>query len=253
VNAVVKRYVAREAARRHHVVVYLSGAHAYGFPSPDSDFDLKCVHAAPTRDLVGLTPREGGAERIEMVDGVEIDYGSNEIGAVLRGALNGNGNFLERLLGSCVVEEDVARMATLRPIVHAILSRRVHNHYRGFALSQLRGALAHQPPAAKRVLYVLRTALTGVHLLSRAEVVTDLNVLAEAHDFAAARELIEKKQQGERAVLDEATWARWRPELDRALAMLEEAPKSTKLPAEPPEHALVALESWLVKLRGEMF
>jgi uncharacterized protein len=33
--------LAEEEAERHHVVVALSGAHAYGFPSPDSDLDLK--------------------------------------------------------------------------------------------------------------------------------------------------------------------------------------------------------------------
>src|SRR6185295_5276478 len=97
-------------SRRHHLVVYLSGAHAYGFPSPDSDFDLKCVHVAPTADLVGLRTQEGGAERIEEIDGVEVDYGSNEVGAVLRSALRGNGNYLERLLGPLVLAEDTAQM-----------------------------------------------------------------------------------------------------------------------------------------------
>ena len=72
-NDTVRTYVAARAAERHHLVVYLSGAHAYGFPSPDSDFDIKCVHVAPTRDLVGLAPREGGADTIEIIDGVEID------------------------------------------------------------------------------------------------------------------------------------------------------------------------------------
>lgn len=33
-SAVMKRELDEEEARREHVVVYLSGAHAYGFPSP---------------------------------------------------------------------------------------------------------------------------------------------------------------------------------------------------------------------------
>src|SRR5262245_25722102 len=116
-NDTVAQYVARETTRRHHLVVYLSGAHAYGFPSPDSDFDLKCVHVAPTADLVGLAPRDDSDEELVVIDGVEIDYGSNEIGPVLRGALKGNGNFLERLLGDWVLAEDEPQMASLRPIV----------------------------------------------------------------------------------------------------------------------------------------
>ena len=34
--------------------VTISGAHLYGFPSPDSDFDLRGVHLLPLRDIVGM-------------------------------------------------------------------------------------------------------------------------------------------------------------------------------------------------------
>ena len=34
--------------------VTISGAHLYGFPSPDSDFDLHGVHVLPVREVVGL-------------------------------------------------------------------------------------------------------------------------------------------------------------------------------------------------------
>jgi hypothetical protein len=33
---VMNRVIAEEEARRRHLVIALSGAHAYGFPSPDS-------------------------------------------------------------------------------------------------------------------------------------------------------------------------------------------------------------------------
>ena len=56
-TAVARTYLAARAAERHHLVVYLSGAHAYGFPSPDSDLDLKAVHIAPTGRLVAVSRR----------------------------------------------------------------------------------------------------------------------------------------------------------------------------------------------------
>ncbi|MEI8258485.1 MAG: nucleotidyltransferase domain-containing protein, partial [Deltaproteobacteria bacterium] len=89
--------LAQEAARRQHLVVSLSGAHAYGFPSPDSDVDLKAIHIAPTARLVGLHPDPSSASRMEWIDGVEVDYSSNEVLAALGGILKGNGNFLERV------------------------------------------------------------------------------------------------------------------------------------------------------------
>src|SRR5512146_427285 len=97
-QAIAKRFVAEREAERAHLVIYLSGAHAYGFPSPDSDLDLKCVHIAPTQELVGLDPPSDPNDRIEIIEGVELDYGSNELALVLRGIIKGNGNFLERML-----------------------------------------------------------------------------------------------------------------------------------------------------------
>ena len=45
-----------EAARHPYPLLFatVSGAHLYGFPSPDSDFDLRGVHVLPLREVVGL-------------------------------------------------------------------------------------------------------------------------------------------------------------------------------------------------------
>ena len=136
-QTVARSFLAAREAERRHLVVYLSGAHAYGFPSPDSDLDLKCVHVAPTADLVGLTPVEDPTDRIEVIDGVELDYGSNELGPVLRGAIKGNGNYLERILGELVLGGDAALLAEAREIMRPLLSRRCARLYAGFATSQL--------------------------------------------------------------------------------------------------------------------
>src|SRR5213076_1031443 len=98
----VRRFLEQRFAAKGSMTVLwvdLTGAHAYGFPSPDSDLDLKCVHIAPTARLVGLNPPDDPPDRIDIVEGVELDYGSNELSPVLRGILKGNGNFLERILG----------------------------------------------------------------------------------------------------------------------------------------------------------
>jgi predicted nucleotidyltransferase len=244
--AVARPFLAARAGERRHLVAYLSGAHAYGFPSPDSDLDLKCVHVAPTRHLIGLVADPGGAEILTVVDGVEIDYGSNEVGAVLHGALKGNGNFLERVLGAMTMSEDAA-LPGLRPLIIAVLSRRVVYHYRGFARSQHKAAAT--TPTAKKVLYVLRTALTGVHLLTTGEVVTDLGRLTAANPVPGVDELIAIKRGGERVELDATSLARWPREMERVLALLEASVASSVLPDEPSPAAIAALDDWLVELR----
>jgi predicted nucleotidyltransferase len=243
-RAVMTRVLGEESARREHVVVYLSGAHAYGFPSPDSDLDLKAIHVARTADLLGLEPPPPTVDRAEILDGVEIDYTSNELAHAIGGILRGNGNFLERVLGtlqplaSPLVEE-------LRPIVRRALSRRVHRHYRGFAMNQL--GILEKEPTAKKLLYVLRTSLTGIHLLRTGELEPDLTRLIDAYGLGDARELVVRKRAGERVGLEPSLLAAWRPRLATLFTELDRARETSPLPEDPSNEA--ELEAWLVDVR----
>ena len=42
----------------------ISGAHLYGFPSPDSDIDLRGCHLLPLRAVVGLGQLHAGLTRL---------------------------------------------------------------------------------------------------------------------------------------------------------------------------------------------
>src|SRR5262249_49440156 len=200
--------------RREHLVVYLSGAHAYGFPSPDSDLDLKAIHVANTADLLGLDVPAPTVDRAEVLEGVEIDYTSNELAHALNGILAGNGNVLERVLGR-MVPSAPPLLEELRPVVRRSLSRRVHRHYRGFAQNQLR--FLESEPTAKKLLYVLRTTLTGIHLLETGELEADLSRLMPAYGVSDAAALIERKRAGERIGLDPGLLEAWRPRVDGLL------------------------------------
>ena len=241
---VAARVIAEESARRDHLVVYLSGAHAYGFPSPDSDLDLKAIHVAPTRALLGLDAPATTVDRAEFVEEVEIDYTSNEVGHALRGLLTGNGNFLERVLGATTLDESPL-LEGLRPVATRALSRRFHHHYRGFARSQLAALVAG--PTVKRLLYVLRTALTGTHLLRTGRLVTDVNELFDDHGLPDARELVVRKRAGERTPLDGDVLRVWLARLDALFAALDAARDASPLPDEAPNAA--ELDAWLVDAR----
>src|SRR4026209_663987 len=75
----------------------ISGAHLYGFPSPDSDFDLRGVHVLPVRDVIGLKlPRET-IEVSGMYDGIEMDLVTHDAKKFLSLLLKKNGYVLEQL------------------------------------------------------------------------------------------------------------------------------------------------------------
>ncbi len=243
---VARRFLADEEAQRRHLVIHLSGAHAYGFPSPDSDLDLKAIHVEPASRLLGLSPPAQAFDRLEVVEGVELDYTSNEIGEVMKGILGGNGNYLERVLGEKMLAGS-PELESLRPLVARSLSRRAYRHYAGFAKNQLAHARARATPSAKKLLYVLRTALTGTHLLLTGEMVIDVTRLLDRYGFGDARELALAKTRGERVELAPAEGERWVAEAERALALLEPARAESVLPEESPNRA--ELEDWLLKLR----
>ena len=249
-RAIGDRVVAEESAKREHLVIYLSGAHAYGFPSPDSDLDLKCIHVAPTGALVGFAPPNPTFDRAEIIEEVEIDYTSNELALALGGILGGNGNFLERVLGRTALET-APELEALRPLVKATLSRRFHRHYRGFAGSQQRAL--EQTPTVKKLLYVIRTAVTGTHLLLTGELETDLQLLAPEYDLADVGQLIEAKKKGERIEANPALLAEWQPRLGEICSRLDRARDESSLPEEPTSESIAALESWLVATRKARF
>ncbi|AKU95443.1 hypothetical protein AKJ09_02107 [Labilithrix luteola] len=237
-----------EERRREHLVVYLSGAHAYGFPSPDSDLDLKAIHVGDTADFLGFQPKPTTFDRAQIIDGVEIDYTSNEIAHALGGIIKGNGNFIERILGRTVPLESPL-LAELRPLVQRSLSRRVLQHYRGFAISQLR--FVEKEPSAKKLLYVFRTALTGVHLLRTGELEPDLSRIMDEYGLGEARSLIERKRSGERVGIDASLLESWRPRIDAVFSRLEDAYTTSVLPEEPPN--VGELQAWLLEVRRARF
>ncbi len=241
-----ERALAEECARRDHLVIALCGAHAYGFASEDSDVDLKAVHVEPTERFLGLATTGKSWDRLEVLDGVEIDYTSNELAAALSGVLSGNGNMLERLLDPAPLVADPA-LEGLRPIVRRNLSRRIHRHYRGFAHSQRKAF--EQKPTIKKALYVLRTALTGTHALTTGAVTPHLPSICDRYGFPEAHGLILQKRAAEQTAPDAGTIEDLVALMDRAFETLDAALATSPLPEAP--EARDALDAWLVALRLE--
>lgn len=245
-RVVVEQVLAQESAQRRHLVVHLSGAHAFGFVSPDSDVDLKAVHIAPLQQLLGLHPPRQAFNRLEIIAGVEIDYTSNELQQAVSGVLSGDGNMIERVLSATPLVRDPG-LDELAALATRNLSRRLYRHYRGFASGQRKAVQEAAVPRVKKVLYVLRTTLTGAHLLETGTCQPDLTALCDDYGFAEARQLIEWKRTGEHAEVPDDLRASIPALLDRAFARLDEADERSVLPQEPP--AVADLEAWLVETR----
>jgi uncharacterized protein len=57
----------------------ISGAHLYGFPSPDSDFDLRGAHILPLPEVIGLQIHQETIEDSRIIEGLEMDIVSHDV------------------------------------------------------------------------------------------------------------------------------------------------------------------------------
>ncbi|WP_371628741.1 DNA polymerase beta superfamily protein [Streptomyces sp. NBC_00341] len=160
------------AGERHPLLfATVSGAHLYGFPSKDSDVDLRGVHLLPAADLLGLREPEETRSRMWDQDGVEMDLVTHDLRKFVRLMLKPNGYVLEQLLSPLVAHTSAAH-AELVALAPAVLTRNHAHHYRGFANTQWR--LFEKTGELKPLLYTFRALLTGIHLMRSAEVLAHL-------------------------------------------------------------------------------
>jgi predicted nucleotidyltransferase len=107
----------------------VSGAHLYGFPSRDSDVDLRGVHLLPTAELVGLREPEETRSRMWEQDGVEMDLVTHDLRKFVRLMLRRNGYVLEQLLSPLVVHTTDAHRELVALAPGVLTSHHAH-HYR---------------------------------------------------------------------------------------------------------------------------
>lgn len=176
--------------------VTVSGAHLYGFPSTDSDVDLRGCHQLPLRDVVGLdVPNQTLEQKIDH-DGTEVELVSHEVGKYLRLLVRNNGYILEQVFSPIVVLGQEF-LDDLRPLARRCITRHHYHHYRGFYATQQKLIAKDKPKRAKPVLYAYRVLMTGIHLLRLGEVEANLLRLNEHFRLGFLDELIARKQSGE--------------------------------------------------------
>jgi uncharacterized protein len=225
----------------------ISGAHLYGFPSPDSDYDLRGVHILPLTTAIGLFPGEETIEVSRIQDHLELDLVTHDIKKFFTMLLKRNGYVLEQLYSPLIVST-TPEHAELKQIARHCVTRHHSHHYLGFAKTQWH-LLTKQPQArVKTLLYLYRVLLTGIYLMQTGEVEADLATLNQQFQLPYLQDLMTQKQTGaEIDVLELIDLTFHEREYSALYQQLEETSQSSHLPDEP--SAQSALNDLLVKVR----
>jgi len=229
--------------------VTISGAHLYGFPSPDSDYDLRGVHLLPLEEIVGLKTNHETVEKSGIHDGLEIDLVTHDAKKFFGLMLKKNGYVLEQLLSPLIVQTSPEH-EELKAISADCITRHHAHHYFGFAETQWKLFLKGAPRRVKPLLYVYRVLLTGIHLMRTGKVEANLVTLNESFRLPYIAELVTRKQGGpEKSSLGDTDVLFYESEYQRLRRELQTAHEASSLPELPSEETRVALDELLVHVR----
>ncbi len=225
----------------------ISGAHLYGFPSDDSDYDLRGAHVLPLQEVVGLQTGPETLEQAHFVDGLEIDLVTHDIHKFFRLLLKKNGYVLEQVLSPLVVYSTPEHEELKLLAAQSVTKHHAH-HYLGFAQNQWALFEKEDPPRVKPLLYVYRVLLTGIHLMRTGEVEANLVRLNSLAKLIHVDDLILQKTNGaESERLNRNDLKFHQQQFNRLEDELRQAQQSSHLPEVPPTSD--ALHDLLVRIR----
>lgn len=274
----INYYRPGEEDKHCHLPVFatVSGAHLYGWADEHSDYDIRGIHVADPRELLGVVrttpetidrdvkeellrcdrvPAEvamGGDVPITDVDHLltktDIDIVSHELGKFVRLLCKPNGNFLEVLHSPLIVTATDSRFEELRRLSHDVVCKKLANHYLGFYAGQRKRYSDRPEKRLRQVLYGYRVLLTGRVLMRPAKIVSNLPDLLELADWCPkdiVNELMAMKRDGQKDCPD-SLFEGALAQQDLLLEGLEYDAERSDLPEKP---KVDGLNDWLIKYR----
>jgi predicted nucleotidyltransferase len=163
----------RQVEERYDVKVLMaveSGSRAWGFASPDSDFDVRFVYQEPLERVIRLFPGRDVIEEMTPYHpdgtGVPIDLVGWSLTKTLRLAVASNPQLCEWARGTVTYLSDPEFTPELRRLTSQSSPRVLAHHYRGLAkktgLDYLSGP---EDPVGKKYLYAVRSVLAASWML----------------------------------------------------------------------------------------
>ena len=235
----------------------ISGAHLYGFPSSDSDFDLRGTHVLPLNQVIGLNPSKETIDRTSVDDGMELDLVTHDVAKFFRMMLKKNSYVIEQVMSPLVVHSSAYHEELISLVPNCLTKHHIY-HYLGFAKTQwdLFLKTAADPhtagPRVKPLLYVYRILLTGIHLMQTGTVQCNLQTLNEIHQSSEITELLALKRQGiEKQVVDQCDFNFHEKKVERLTEQLKVESEHSFLPDVP--SAGDAINDLLIRIRMNQF
>jgi predicted nucleotidyltransferase len=134
-----------------------SGSRAWGFASPDSDYDVRFIYAQPKNNYLSIRERK---DIIELPVNAVLDVNGWDIRKALQLFLRSNSTLYEWLQSPIVYKEEGGFSAELKTLMPQYYSRRAGcHHYLSMAYNALNNDLHSPEVRLKKYFYALRPTL----------------------------------------------------------------------------------------------
>ncbi len=136
-----------------------SGSRAWGFPSPDSDYDVRFIYAHPADWYFSIDERK---DTIELPVNELLDVGGWDIRKALQQFRKCNAAVFEWLQSPIVYRENPEFTTTLRGLMPAYFApRAVVFHHLGLVRKVLEETEKDKDIRLKKIFYILRSLLSA--------------------------------------------------------------------------------------------
>ncbi|MEE9375343.1 MAG: nucleotidyltransferase domain-containing protein [Rhizobiaceae bacterium] len=134
-----------------------SGSRAWGFPSPDSDYDCRFVYIRSLSQTLSLFPKR---DVIELPLTPIFDVNGWELAKALKLLLKGNAVIIEWLTSPIIYRGDAEFQKQFLQLAHEVVNRgAIANHYLRLAISGRDRQIYGDEIPLKKLFYILRPLL----------------------------------------------------------------------------------------------
>lgn len=145
-----------------------TGSRAWGFPSPDSDFDVRIIYKHEKNWYLGLTEEKDTIEY--FLENNEIDISGWDLRKCLRLLTKSNPPLLERIQSPIIYKVDRNFLEGINSIAQNNYSRiaSIH-HYLSMAKKTIDEIVSGEEYKLKKFFYALRTSVACLWILEKEE------------------------------------------------------------------------------------
>jgi uncharacterized protein len=185
--------------QEHNIRILLaceSGSRAWGFPSPDSDYDVRFIYAHPEDWYLGIHEK---ADVVELPVNEVLDINGWDLRKALRLAAKSNAVVFEWMQSPILYRHSEDFLSGFRELAPGCFSPiAAMHHYLSMAKKKYEECLADEDVKLKRYMYCLRAVLSGLWIAHRKsippmELVPLLDEMPDANLRQKVMELVQLK------------------------------------------------------------